>query len=488
MNWLKTARVVIIDDNKTEGQALNQVLARKQIGTLFIQWGDVDNLPEQPLVGTRLLCLDMYLADEDDDETVLATLMTAVKTVIAETNGPYVLVGWTQHPHLVDKLAVKLAAESPRLAPLTSIPLDKTDFINIANGAILDGAAEALWQRIEAEITGNSPFHYILGWEQSSHDATTETVGMLSGLTDRMVNATPAAVALQAMGELAPTETIPNEAGTVEAIPARAVPGLDLLMQVRKSKRTSLDALLAALALASAGSSIQESFAKRALTETLNLLLADQMEQIPETNTPNWPSTPGVNIGELAGLVGQNDLVADLNAALLVGKPRTALSGGVYVSNGWHVEGGFPIGTEENSLVHLPSLMDQLFSSKPPVDSVVPVLVDISPVCDYAQGKVRFIRLAAGLLVATDRFKVFQGAHYIDVVGPMRLEYDGITSGIYHLVTHVGQVMTIPPDRLGTSTAAFRLRDSVVFSTQSRFTAHSGRPGYVSVVIPKATK
>jgi hypothetical protein len=89
-------KVVIIDDKFEE--ALPMIQSFSKIGVYSIYWdGDVDTKPVSPLEGVRLVVLDMRFSYATDSRTIVSHLFTLLSTAISEKNGPYILCVWSKH-------------------------------------------------------------------------------------------------------------------------------------------------------------------------------------------------------------------------------------------------------------------------------------------------------------------------------------------------------------------------------------------------------
>lgn len=124
--------IVVIDEQEDQLDELKKAfqLAGKQCFT--IQYDAAYN--EEQYTGIELLFLDMNLnpGPGKNDVAICATLENAIRTYIADDNGPYVLIFWTSRPDLVDvfKEYLRRFEESPvnTHRPIYVDTLSKEDF------------------------------------------------------------------------------------------------------------------------------------------------------------------------------------------------------------------------------------------------------------------------------------------------------------------------------------------------------------------------
>src|SRR5207249_1624629 len=112
------------------------------------------------------------------------------------------------------------------------------------------------------------------------------------------------------------------------------------------------------------------------------------------------------------------------------------------------------------------------------VGRVLAVWVEVSPVCDHAQGNVRFARLIAGLLVpAGDRGLINPHGGFVWHFGPVHLEQFVPLSGAYYLCSSAWHVATLRLDRAHVLIPIARLRAQALAALQAWLAAQSARPG-----------
>src|SRR5260370_26201578 len=101
MNGLKTARVLIIDDNSEEIAPVLKALGQLGVGAVFCT-GQPDQLPNEPLYGVRLLFLDMDLGFGGDGKQWIGQTIAVLNKVLPANDNPLMIVLWTKHKEMVD--------------------------------------------------------------------------------------------------------------------------------------------------------------------------------------------------------------------------------------------------------------------------------------------------------------------------------------------------------------------------------------------------
>src|SRR5260370_42023914 len=113
MRTLETTRVCIIDDEVDEYLPLIQALSRLRLGIIHIAGDKVEDLPEEPLPGLRLVFLDMKLGTEGDDALVAAHTAQVFSRVVSSSSAPLLVVVWTKHKDSVETFRGRLFEAYP---------------------------------------------------------------------------------------------------------------------------------------------------------------------------------------------------------------------------------------------------------------------------------------------------------------------------------------------------------------------------------------
>lgn len=94
--------IAVIDEQEEQLNELRDAFQQAGEYCMTIQYDPMYS--EEPYTGIELLFLDVNLnpAGGQGDKTIYGILENAIKSYIAEDNGPYVLIFWTTRPELVD--------------------------------------------------------------------------------------------------------------------------------------------------------------------------------------------------------------------------------------------------------------------------------------------------------------------------------------------------------------------------------------------------
>lgn len=175
----RNARVAVVDNEPDEVADLLSVLAKEGVSTLFYKGPSA--FPAAPLIGIRLLFLDLELAGlEDANEKTKASAAAAnLKRLIGPDNGPLLVVLWTNHAEVAE-LAEQYMLQAVKL-PLFVVPIDKADckegksfVFEKIKGQIVEMLAQA-----SADCVG-----LYVNWENAVFDSTVKLSARLSGVAD----------------------------------------------------------------------------------------------------------------------------------------------------------------------------------------------------------------------------------------------------------------------------------------------------------------
>ncbi len=178
MNFLRTSRVVLIDDQPEEVQAIIDALGRLSIGCIYLRGDRKEDLPKKPLHGIRLVVLDMHLAGAAGQEA--KTTATVFKTVVSPDHGPLVVLLWTKHPNDLTEFRTALFALEPKFESLLLIAnLEKPL-------AVTPDDVKRVVRKIRKLAKAWIPMDLLWQWEQLAHDAASATTGLVAGHSDRL--------------------------------------------------------------------------------------------------------------------------------------------------------------------------------------------------------------------------------------------------------------------------------------------------------------
>lgn len=123
------SKVLIIDDQYEEISPIIKALSTKGIFTIY--WdGNVETKPEQPLVGIRFVFLDMRFSVVTDQHSINTNLFTLLRNAISIVNGPYILLIWSKHDsEYLEGFKQELYSVKGVPKPYLIINMEKSNFI-----------------------------------------------------------------------------------------------------------------------------------------------------------------------------------------------------------------------------------------------------------------------------------------------------------------------------------------------------------------------
>ncbi|MDO8663348.1 MAG: hypothetical protein Q7K28_00695, partial [Candidatus Wildermuthbacteria bacterium] len=181
----RTTNVVVIDDLYDEVKPLLRMLNHKGIGLVYYNGTDYRELPDRPLKGVRLLFLDFVLGTDGlSSRNKISTLMGVVKKVIAEDNGPYVVLAWTKHDLPVDDLLSLFKEEilkDPQFPqPVVIIDLEKNNCL---------GNPNKINKNLNERFGDENVLKVLLRWEDYARNALCDVLKILSDMSKPAVTA-----------------------------------------------------------------------------------------------------------------------------------------------------------------------------------------------------------------------------------------------------------------------------------------------------------
>jgi hypothetical protein len=152
-------KVIVIDDDLSEASPLLQALAKRKIAYLYFD-GSIENLPEKPLSGIRLLFLDIVLGTEGVPDKIKASAISSrVQRLIKMNAPPYFIVFWTKHDEVITLVLDNL--KSVNIAPVGYLNFDKITSFDSEN------VVSDILARIDMNFSDLGAFSYFLDWENS---------------------------------------------------------------------------------------------------------------------------------------------------------------------------------------------------------------------------------------------------------------------------------------------------------------------------------
>lgn len=137
MVFPRCGKVLVIDDQIEEAMPLLNLLGKKGIPAVYYS-GNLSELPESPFDEIRLVFCDLKYNAAPDGKSIASNVLSILKALISEQNGPYILLVWSAHG--ADYLGeLQKTLEATEIKPEFILQLDKGEFFVLKdNGAHFD--------------------------------------------------------------------------------------------------------------------------------------------------------------------------------------------------------------------------------------------------------------------------------------------------------------------------------------------------------------
>ena len=89
-------KVLIIDDNINEALPLMKMLSKNKVPSMYFD-GKVEDFPDEPFTGIRIVFLDLRFSTVTSDKDVISNVIQILKKLIDNKNGPFILLVWSKH-------------------------------------------------------------------------------------------------------------------------------------------------------------------------------------------------------------------------------------------------------------------------------------------------------------------------------------------------------------------------------------------------------
>jgi hypothetical protein len=452
------SRVAAIDDVEDHLQKIVWGLGKAGFCAIpfFFEDGQLENPPDQPLPGLRIVFSDIHLVGggPNNEKTHAANIILCLKKIVA--TGPYVLIFWSQFPGDSDKIAALIqerAEEAGLTPPIGYAAINKNEVFKIPSEDGDDAFdAAKLRDLILDKIKDFRTLAVATSWEDRAARAAART-------TNRLF-------------ELVKTST--NAAGDWEN-------------------------LLAFLACEAMGQQQAKEDLTVALDEALLPLLEDQLSLIGNEPAPEMDdvqrlldivSAEGVRkrpVAVAASQLNTSYLIEELGAAsatrMWARGTVTALGSG-FVNSGPFVN---MFGCDDGTLIRREFATRDLDAEEKRAAKLH--IVELGPECDHVQGKVSTHRYLLALLIPTALIGAFTGGakgkktpdspryrnESVMDVGQVSLRTS--PPGEWHLLVSCRCFMALPAQTAIEGQPGFRLRRALIEEVAHRYVTYARRPG-----------
>lgn len=426
-----TYPIAVIDEQQDQLDEIMTAFRDANVGCTQILYDAMNN---ESYIGIELLFLDVNLAPAagQDDNAILSTLANALTTYIDDDNGPYVLIFWTTRPELVPDF--KTFAERDKNAkiyhhrPIYVDTLPKDDFL--------------VQPRESIEEIMNLPIvRLVFSLHKSLHEAST-------GAFKELICCVP------------PTEHWGDNENYIN----------------------ELKEMFTKIAVTSVGKENASLIPDKAIFEVVG---KEVLYHLVKNARSEWKDFLGIDsvIAENAKRTKNNQWQYKLNTVLHVEveEGRKTDRGAVITAKKWAFDK--LLGKDWYEWIK------EEFSFVQNVDdnaSYVPVALEISASCDFAQGNSRLNRYILGLCrisrekpsnsIESGNIAPFKssGRHNI-------LPTFFIHGQYYKLVFSYNYVVGIPHSEVSRFDGLFTLREELTTNITSGFADYASRIGYINI-------
>lgn len=451
---LRETRIVVIDDHKEDVDNLLKLLDKKGISyNYYFRDADMSNLPERPLLNVRIIFLDFVLGtDGQPAKSKIATLFSVLKKILHSDNGPYIILTWTVLERAaLDDLITPFKSEllkNPDIPkPVAIVSLNK---IKIMNN--LDHIDKSL----KKAFNGRNIFEILLDWECNGRTALAGVIKAFTDLSAQHITGT--AISLDdysASLRKAAERNMCKFASSVSG-EENLKPGYSIL----------IDAQL-----------------------PLGNIFLDHLETYIRKLTPKYRLLSRKIDGSKNALAYTAQEKAQMNTYfLLVSDPDPSIKpGNIYKANSVlrkvHRSGKITLWKKD----FIDKEMIKKSKSEPSVNDrikelnnkIIPILIEVTPECDYAQKNWRGAKFIFGILwpyapafynKGKDKFlpkmdKIFP---------PLLIKYRG---EVCFLTFHANYQIMLPLPTAKSIRPILRARKELLVDVQHWSAAHASRPG-----------
>jgi hypothetical protein len=430
MNLPQNGRVVVIDDKIDEGLPLVKVLAKKGVPTTYFTGLDKDELPSEPIQDVRLVFLDIVIGPKQSEKNQIAIVGNILRKIIGPENSPYILIAWTKHKELIEKIK-NITGVSP---PLITLNLEKYKCVE-ENYDL--GKIESM---LKQELEKAGVFHLFVLWENIVHKSANQIIKEFTSFYENDSN-----------------------------------------------WDRNLSNILFHLASAYAGKQLVNE--KKDIIQngmlTFNGTFIDSLE-----NTMQGLDYSEININFNHRKEISENICAKINSKLLLIESidsRPTHPGNIY-----------EIKDSSSLKVNVQELFNQEFDKYTRKEDFLKkikfIQLEVSPTCDFAQGKWRLSRLLPGVMWPSDHLLFYskkkkrdvgliKGAEYI-YSSPLFEKNDQT----FKMVFDFRYLITSPFTALDKIKPSFVIRHQLLVDIQSHLARHINRPGVTFIKEEKKNK
>lgn len=507
MEFSYNNKVLVIDDKHEEALPVIEALARKGIFTIY--WnGLVETKPENPLDGIRVVFLDMRFSPVTDSRSIITYLFTLLRYAISSENGPYVLFIWSKHDneYLEEfKNEFSRAVNIPK--PYLIINMEKSKFIKWTNeqnevyAEIATTLDEKDKQAIRDEILEVLKCNNI--------DETIEKIQMQENVVENLMCTIDMKIKeINSLAILLMWENLVNTSAK------NLVNNISTFSELTGDWDSNIKTLIQNLAVANAGKSLGTT-AKECIVNALmafNQMLPDELWNQLMKNNINEETFNFINDPSIVKTVDNNrysisktskkyiikkdksdytsfrsicELKEDVDKELcreiysqhlkFLGKSNFKLLCERTASDDIKKPGRV-YEVEDTELLH--ELCNSILKKQDLVEftNIQLINLDVSSSCDYAQNKLKRIRILPGIMVEEEYFSFIDDTE--DIYCTPELE---ISNKLVKIVFNFHYITNESKEKLARLNAAFSFRELLLAEIKHKLSSYISRVGIINL-------
>lgn len=442
MSFPTNGRVIIIDDKLEEAGPLLEALSRRGIAARYFS-GRATGLPEHPMNGVRLVFLDMMLEGMDfttDSEDIVNQLRGVLSRLIDDKNGPYIVLGWTQNPK-------HLTVFKERISPKPALCLNMEKSECIIGGKCDMAAVE---KKLESYLPRIGSLRILFEWENLANDSGCAVVNQIieTSAPPATLDSTLFNIARANLGKR-------SESASPEKLTRASLQVFNTLL---------LDAADVRLSAAKLGSSITAD-ATPLTEEAAGKINAKVLLGIA-TEAIGYPG----NVYEEPSEDGKKDCAAFLEQRISLERVEKNFRKDLEQAR----DAAYTRGNKDEKQKIIDEKVQQFRKA---LAEVPLVFLEVSPVCDHAQGNAKYHRIVPGFLLPSDlTFGEDRVPNDTAFYKTPALYLEKLKSTFYLSLDFHG-LRTIDLNVLGGKQPLFRIGEALLFDIQHKAGAHFTRPG-----------
>jgi hypothetical protein len=457
MIFPKSGRIVIVDDKIEEAQLVMESLSKTGISYTYLQGNPLHLPDEKDLVDLRILILDLNLDSEAIARTESAqkdfqSRMYALLKRIIRPRAVYLLVVWGKEEDEYYKYIEQLFEDVLQdRRPFRTFSLEKAKYFDL-NGSRKDESPDPvkeISEKIELELKNTPSYQLFAEWENCVHQATNATIFSFNDL-------------------IADKTKYEEEASAIVASLSRAYLGNQFSKVSREERK--LEAAMLALNELFCDSLESILLAENSIQARPDLPLFLQSSQYRARVNTQILISNDVSDKLYPGVVYHNDSDTPFKSILSDAFNRQEIKLNLFTFDNTESLVGEALERAEKIAF---SKFERQFRQEQ-FDRCTCLELHITPLCDYAQDKVRCARILMGLLIPSELVNYLNHKSEYLYVSEFPFEHSGKD---YHLLLDFRYFHSVSPSSLMKRNAIFRIRHQWVVDIQSRLSRHVNRPG-----------